>query len=232
MSIDKKILNEINRYKSINKYIMEQDVPPPAEPILPPPPGDPAAGAPPTDPAAAGAPPTDPAAAGAPPVEETPPPAPVDTTTDPDVEKIGDEKEGKKELEITDLVKSQKNVEDKQEEYFNNLFKSLQDLEEKLSNMDMIVNKLNDIEAKVEKYRTKTPEEKLELRSLDSGPFNQKLSQYFEDKQGDFEKQGREEYILTKDEVEDFSPSEVKKSFRNFEEGRDDEPNAFNQFKF
>jgi hypothetical protein len=222
MSIDKKILNEINRYKSINKYIMEQDVPPPAEPILPPPPGDPAAGAPPTDPAAAGAPP----------VEETPPPAPVDTTTDPDVEKIGDEKEGKKELEITDLVKSQKNVEDKQEEYFNNLFKSLQDLEEKLSNMDMIVNKLNDIEAKVEKYRTKTPEEKLELRSLDSGPFNQKLSQYFEDKQGDFEKQGREEYILTKDEVEDFSPSEVKKSFRNFEEGRDDEPNAFNQFKF
>jgi hypothetical protein len=228
MSIDKKILEEINRYKRINNYINEQEM---AE--LPPPPADAAAAAPtdapPTD--AVTPPPVD-AAAGAPPAESTPPPAPVDTTTDPDVEKIGDEKEDKKELDITDLVNSQKNVEDKQEEYFNNLFKSLSDLEEKLSNMDMIVNKLNDIEAKVEKYRTKTPEEKLELRSLDSGPFNQKLSQYFEDKQDDFEKQGREEYILTKDEVEDFSPSEVKKSFRNFEEGRDDEPNAFNQFKY
>lgn len=233
MSIDKKILEEIHRYKSINRYITEQE----AE--LPPPPGDPAAAAP-ADagipPADMGAPPVDPAAAGATPADAaagaTPPPAPVDTATDPDVEKIGGKEEDKKELDITDLVKSQKNVEDKQEEYFNNLFKSLSDLEEKLSNMDMIVNKLNDLEAKVEKYRTKTPEEKLELRSLDSGPFNQKLSQYFEDKQDDFEKQGREEYILTKDEVEDFSPSDVKKSFRNFEEGRDDEPNAFNQFKY
>jgi hypothetical protein len=232
MSIDKKILEEINRYKTINKYIMEQDVPPPVDDAgaIPPPPADAAAlPPPPGDPAAAGAPPAaDPAtAAGA-----TPPPAPVDTATDPDVEKIGDKEEDKKELDITDLVKSQKNVEDKQEEYFNNLFKSLSDLEEKLSNMDTIVNKLNDLEAKVEKYRTKTPEEKMELRSLDSGPFNQKLSQYFEDKQDDFEKQGREEYILTKDEVEDFSPSDVKKSFRNFEEGRDDEPDAFNQFKY
>ena len=224
MSVDRKIIEEINRYKSINKYIMEQDVPPPAEPALPPPPGDPVAEVP---------PPADPVAAGVPPAGATPPPAPVDTASDPDVEKIGDEKEeDKKELDITDLVKSQKNVEDKQEEYFNNLFKSLTDLEQKLSNMDMIVNKLNDLEAKVEKYRVKSPEEKMELRSLDSGPFNQKLSQYFEDKQDDFEKQGREEYILTKDEVEDFSPSEVKKSFRNFENGEDNEPNAFNQFKY
>ena len=232
MSVDRKIIEEINRYKSINRYIMEQDVPPPTDPALPPPAGDAELPPPPVD-AAAGAPPADPMAAGAPPAGATPPPVPVDTASDPDVEKIGDEKEeDKKELDITDLVKSQKNVEDKQEEYFNNLFKSLTDLEQKLSNMDMIVNKLNDLEAKVEKYRVKSPEEKMELRSLDSGPFNQKLSQYFEDKQDDFEKQGREEYILTKDEVEDFSPSEVKKSFRNFENGEDNEPNAFNQFKY
>jgi hypothetical protein len=226
MKIEQKILEEVRRYNNINRYISEQE--------LPPPPADPAAaGIPPADPAAvppadpAAVPPADPAAAG------TPPPSPVDTTTDPDVEKIGDEKEeNKKELDITDLVTSQKKVEDKQEEYFNNLFKSLQDLEQKLSSMDTIVNKLNDLEAKVEKYRVKSPEEKMELRSLDSGPFNQKLSQYFEDKQDDFEKQGREEYILTKDEVEDFSPSEVKKSFRNFEDGRDGDTNAFNQFKY
>jgi len=217
MSIDNKILEEIQRYKNINQYITEQEVPPPpaedpaaalppppdAGAALPPPPGAPA-------PDAGAAPPAPPAAGAE--------PQPVDVEADPDVEKVGDEKEKREELEITDLVQSQQNVEKKQEEYFENLFKHLEDLESKLGNMDSIVSKLNDLEAKVEKYRPKTPEEKLELRSLDSGPFNQKLSEFFEDKQGDLEKAGKNEYVLTSDEVEGFSPMEIKKSFRNFEQ--------------
>jgi hypothetical protein len=209
MRVDLKILNEIKRYNEINNYITEQDVPPPpADPgAVPPPPGDPGA-----LPPAEGAAPPPPAA------PETAAPQPVDVATDPDVEKIGDE-EGKakgEELEITDLVKSQKNIETKQEEYFDNLFKHLEELESKLSNMDSIVTKLNDLEAKVEKYRTKTPEEKLELRSLDSGPFNQKLSDFFEDKEIDLEKSGKNDYILTQDDVEGYSPIDIKKSFRDF----------------
>jgi len=224
MGIDNKILEEISRYRQINVYLTEQDVPPAEQPALPPPPD---AGAMPPAEGAMPPPPTD-AAAGAPP----PPPAqPVDPATDPDVEKIGDEKEDKEELEITDLVKSQKNVETKQEEYFDTLFKHLNDLEGKLSDMDMIVNKLNDLEAKVEKYRPKSSQEKLELRSLDSGPFNQKLSDFFEDKREDFEKTGKEEYILTKDDVEDYSPSEIKKSFRDFEQGRDDIEDNFQKIR-
>ena len=221
MNIDNKILEELKRYNKINQYIFEQDaalppppggeLPPPPEGALPPPPGG-------EVPPAGATPPT-------PPPTETP--QPVDTETDPDVEKIGDEKENKKELEITDLVKSQQNVEKKQEEYFDNLFKHLEDLETKLSSMDTIVNKLNDLEAKVEKYRTKTPEERLELRSYDSGPFNQKLSQFFEDKQDEFEKTGKDEYILTKDEVEDFSPTDIKNSFRNLEIGRENDLQKF-----
>jgi len=223
MRVDKKILEEIARYNSINKYINEQELPPPpADPAaagaLPPPPADPAAAGalppPPGDPAAAGAlppPPGDPTAVGG-------EPQPVDVAADPDVEKIGDEDENKKEVEITDLVKSQKNVETKQEEYFENLFKQLGSLEDKLSEMDGIVDKLNSLESKFEKYRVKTPEEKLELRSLDSGPFNQKLSDYFLDNQDKFEKTGKDEYILTKDDVEDFSSTDVKKSFRDFED--------------
>jgi hypothetical protein len=88
--------------------------------------------------------------------------------------------------------------------------------------MDTIVNKLNDLEAKLEKYREKSPEEKLQLRSLDSGPYSQKLSDFFSDNQDKFEKQGKDEYILTKDEVEDFSPHEIKKSFRNYEDENKD----------
>jgi len=225
MRVDTKILNEIARYSQINRYINEQDAPPPP----PPPPGDPAAGgAPPPPPPPGG--PTLPPAPGTDPTAEATPAQPVDTANDPDAEKVGGDKENKKDIEVTDLVKSQEKIEKKQEEYFDNLFKHLDELEGKLANMDQIVSKLNDLEAKVEKYRPKTPEEKLELRSLDSGPYNQKLSQFFEDKQEDLEKSGKNEYVLTQDDVEEFSPMEIKKSFRDFEE--DGEPSSFKEVKY
>jgi hypothetical protein len=212
MKIDIEILNELRRYNSINKYLNEQD----AGAELPPPPAD-AGAVPPAD-AMGAVPPAD-AMGAVPPVapEAEPIAEPIDVSSDPDVEKLDDKGKDNKELEITDLVKSQKNVEKKQEEYFEQLFDQLSNLENKLGEMDGIVDKLNGLEAKVEKYRTKTPEEKLELRSLDSGPFNQKLSTYFQDNEEKFDKQGRDEYILTQDEVEDYSPSDIKKSFRNFE---------------
>lgn len=232
--IDSRIINEIKRYREINGYIFEQDA---ALPPPPPPPADPMAGGmppppPPADPMAGGAPPPPGGdmAAGTPP---PPPAAPVDVANDPDVEKLGDKgEEGKKgkEIEITDLVKTQKNVETKQEEYFNNLFKHLTDLESKLSDMDNIMNKLNDLETKIEKMRPKTPEEKLELRSLDSGPYNQKLSDFFEDKMDDMEKSGKNEYVLTQGDVENYSSGDIKKSFRDF--GSDvPEPDAFKQVR-
>ncbi len=102
---------------------------------------------------------------------------------------------------------------DKQEEYFNNLFSQLETLQSKLGEMDQLVQKLNNIEIKVDKFKPKTPEEKLELRSLDSGPFKQKLSDFFEDKLPEMEKSGKNEYVLTADEVENYNPSEVEKSF-------------------
>jgi hypothetical protein len=223
MKIDIKILEELKRYNSINNYLLEQDAPP-ADPAAPPadpaaaPPADPAAAAPPADPAAAAPPP-----AGAPPAPAgvTAPTTPVDTTKDPDVEKIDKKNENKKEVDVTDLVKSNKNFAEKQDDYFKALFDQLSGLENKLSEMDSIVNKLNSLEAKVEKYRTKSPEEKMELRTLDSGPFNQKLTDFFEDKQDDFEKSGKNQYVITPDEVENFQPTEIKKSFRNFGEEED-----------
>ena len=223
MNIDKKILEELSRFNSINKYINEQELPPPPTDPLAGAPADPLAGAP-ADPLAGGTPPAGPAGTTPPPAPGTEP-APVDVETDPDVEKVGDES-GKEDLEITDLVKSQKNVEKKQDEYFEQLFGHLETLENKLGEMDEIVNKLNSLEAKVEKYREKTPQEKLELKTIDSGPFNQKLSDFFIDKQEDMEKSGKNEYVLTSDEVKDFSPNEIQKTFRDF----DDEQGIRNNF--
>ena len=228
MRIDLKILDEIQRYKTINRYINEQELPPPPGGEVPPPPGGelppPPGGEVPPPPSGEG---------GVSPAPPTAPPTPVDIDNDPDVEKIEDEGESKsekKEIEVTDLVKSQKSVEEKQEQYFDNLFQHLNDLESKLASMDEIISKLNSIESKVEKYRVKTPEEKMELRSLDSGPFNQKLSQFFQEKEDEFEDMGREQYIITPEDVESYSQPEIRKSFREFD-GIDD-PDKFNNSGF
>jgi len=221
MAIDQKILNEIARYNSINKYIMEQDAIPPApdEPAIPPAPD-----------AAAGAPPAPDAAAGATPPPPPPAAEPVDVTKDPDVEELSGEgdtgAEGEEgdteELDITDLVDSQKTMADKQEEYFENLFNQIKNMEEKLAEMDSLVQKIDLVDAKLEKYRPKTAQEKLELRSLDSGPYKQNLADFFKDKEVEMEKSGKNEYVLTRDEVENFSPSEIEKTFNEPMEDEDD----------
>ena len=223
MAISQTIIEELRRYNKINNYITEQEAG--ADPFAAPTEGDPNAALPPAPDAGATPPAPGADAATAP----TPEAQPIDVATDPDVEKVGDEgseETGTEELEITDLVKSQQNIETKQEEYFNNLFNQLNGLESKLKDMEGIFTKLNDIETKIEKYREKTPQEKLELRSLDSGPFNQKLSDFFVDKEQDIEKSGKNEYVLTTDEVEDYTPSEIKTTFNDYSE-----PNEFKQIK-
>jgi hypothetical protein len=120
---------------------------------------------------------------------------------------------GTEELDVTELVTTQKDISDKQDEYMETMFSKLEDLTSKLGEMDNILNKINDLETKVEKYRQKTPEEKLQLRSLDSYPYNQKLTDFFMDKQDEFEQTGKNEYVLTNDNVENYSESDIKKSF-------------------
>lgn len=215
MAIDKKIIEEIKRHNKINSYILEQDA------AL----GD----VPPAPDAAAPADPTlapDAAAPADPTLGDTAPAAPevIDTTTDTEVEKIdstgkseeSDSSSDTEELDITDLVNSQKSIENKQQEYFDMMFKQIENMQTKLNDMDQVFEKLNSMEEKIEKYRPKTAQEKLELRSLDSGPFNQKLSSFFDDKQEDMEKSGKNEYVLTSDEVEQIVPSEIKKTFDNY----------------
>ena len=215
MKVDIKILEELKRFNEINRYIIkEQELGdeggvPPAD-----------AGAPPAD---AGAPPAD---AGAPPADAGAPsggaeevPEPIDVENDPDVEEVDKEggDEETEEIDITDLVTSQKEIKDKQDEFMDNIFAKLDDLEQKLQHMDDIMNKINSLESKFDKYRQKTPEEKLMLRSLDSYPYNQKLTDFFDDKKEDLEATGKNEYVLTSDEVENFSPNEVKKTFNSYD---------------
>jgi len=220
MSLDRKILEELKRFNQINSYILNEQPEPPA----PPAPVDPAAAPGAEAPIGApegGAPPPPADAAGAPPAGGDVIPEPVDVENDPDVEEVGNEPEGgegeSEEIDITDLVTTQQEIQAKQDEFMDGIFSKLDDLESKLSHMDEIMDKISGLEAKIDKYREKTPEEKLMLRSLDSYPFNQKLTDFFDDKKDEMEETGKNEYILTSDDVENFSPNEVKKTFNIYD---------------
>ena len=103
--------------------------------------------------------------------------------------------------------------------YLQSLTDKLSNLEAQLTKMDSIASKINKIEQDI-----KTPEEKLELRSLDSYPFNTKLSDYWEEKSKDggyristgeeVSNGEKKEYVLTPEELNaDYSEEEIKNTF-------------------
>jgi hypothetical protein len=126
-------------------------------------------------------------------------------------------------INVTDIVNKVGDVEEKVVDSDDNLTKimdTISSLETKLGDMEQILSKIDDLENKIEKTMPKTPEQKLELRSLDSYPYNVKLDDFWKkDIPGyDIEKSNGEtfkkkELVLTQDEVDDYSDQEVRDSF-------------------
>ncbi len=141
-------------------------------------------------------------------------------------EETTDTEEGSnvEELDVTELVTMAKESGEKTETLeksigsqkgsIDSLISKLDDLEKKLNDMDSIVSSVQELETKFEKYRPQTQQEKLELRYLDSGPFNQKPADYWEEKTGEMAKQkDKHEYVLTQEEVDDYNDADIKKSW-------------------
>jgi hypothetical protein len=212
--LEKKLQEELNRYNAINKYgktmIMEQDAPPtdvppapdavaPTDVPPPPPAGDVATDLPPT------------------------PDMSMDTTSSPEMDST-------EEIDITDLVDMTKSIkkdlEDKQQDHgtivskMDDVFTKLGDLEQKLAQMDQVMAKIDQLGMEVQQIKPETPVEKLEMRSLDSYPFNEKPAEFFDHKQDEMRASGKNEYILTKDDVENYDPT-IMTSF-NPEEDKDE----------
>ena len=226
--LEKKLLEEVKRFNAINKYskkmIMEQDAPPPApeeDPLgdVPPPPaGD--AGAP-TD-----VPPPPPAGDMG---GDVPPPADDMGTPPMDEAGMGGDTE---EMDITDLVNMTKNIKNDLENNkqdnsavinkMDDVFTKLGDLESKLAQMDQVMAKIDQLGATVEANKPKSEVEKLEMRSLDSYPFNEKPQEFFAHKQGEMRASGKNEYVLTKDDVENYAPDALRSSFNPNEDQKDE----------
>ena len=218
--LEKKLLEEVKRFNSINKYgnkmIMEQDAPPPAdEPTDDPPPADE-----PTDV------PTPPPAGDM--SGDVPPPAgDMDAPPMDDAGMGGDTEE----IDITDLVNMTKNIKNDLESNkqdnsavinkMDDVFTKLNDLESKLAQMDQVMAKIDQLGASVEANKPKSEVEKLEMRSLDSYPFNEKPQEFFAHKQGEMRASGKNEYVLTKDDVENYPVDQIKTSF-NQEDQKDE----------
>ena len=213
-NLEKQLLEEVARFNAINKYttklMNEQGAPvedpstiePPAEGgELPPPPTD----------------------MGAPDAE-----MPTDAPLPTDVPAEGGDTE---EIDITDLVNMTKSIkqdlDDSKSENegvvskMDDVFSKLSDLQQKLSQMDAVMSKIDELGNKVETMREKTPEEKLEMRSFDSYPFNQNPQQFFAQKQGEMRQSGKNEYVLTKQDIDTYSPQTIKNTF-NPEQQEDD----------
>jgi hypothetical protein len=145
-----------------------------------------------------------------PPVEE-PPVAPL-----PAPEPIDDGVE----VDVTELVKGSEEAKKSADLAGHNtelLLQKLADLEARVGNMDKVTAKIDNLEKEIIS-RNPTPVEKLEMRSLSSYPYSQKLTDYWADKEGPYDVMGneakKEEYVLRQDDVDSsYSDSNIKKSF-------------------
>ncbi len=200
--LEQKLLQEVNRFREINKnaathyIIKEQD----AAPL--------------------------PAPTDAVPTELPPPPpggeaAPMDAAPLPDTPSSETE-----EVDVTDLVNMTKNIKNELEmskseqgnvmSQMDAVFTKLDDLESKLGNMDAILAKIDQLGSRVEEMKPQSAVEKLEMRSLDSYPFNEKPQEFFAHKQDEMRASGKNEYILTKSEVENYSKEHLANSFNPY----------------
>jgi len=201
MRLEKKLLEEVARFNQINKYtrklMKEQELP--AEPATDLPTGE-------TPPA------------------ETPPTGDMSAPTlPPPVDDSNTE-----EIDITDLVNMTKSIkndmDDTKSEHkgvitkMDDLFSKLDELESKLSSMDNIITKIDELGSKIEQVKEPTPQERLQMRSLDSYPFNQNPQEFFTQKQGEMRSSGKNEYILTKDDIENYSKETIKDTFNKQED--------------
>jgi hypothetical protein len=144
-------------------------------------------------------------------------------------DELDDEEGDVEEIDVTDIIKKSDEASDfakqaltvgqENGQFLKSLTDKLSNLESQLSKMDSIASKITKLEQDI-----KTPEEKLELRSLDSYPFNMKLTDYWEEKAskdknyrisgGETTVDGEEkEYVITPEMIDDLNPADIKASF-------------------
>ena len=137
------------------------------------------------------------------------------------------------EVDITELVKGNEETKssvDLLNKRTEDLFKQMEIIGKSVENMEMFNKKIEDLEKEI-KTRNPTPVEKLEMASLDTFPYNLKVTDYFASKGDSYEitdrpkigdkledEEDKQEFELTDDIINsDYNEQEIKKSFHNYD---------------
>jgi hypothetical protein len=135
-----------------------------------------------------------------------------------------------KEVDVTDLIKGQEEVTQKVDSFnqqMTALNQVLSNLESKINQMDDLVGKINSIETEL-KEMNPTQEEKLEMVSLNTYPYNVTLKDFWKDKldnvsslelkpksEDNTQDKEKEEVVfeLTDEVIDDYNTKDIEKSF-------------------
>jgi hypothetical protein len=126
------------------------------------------------------------------------------------------------ELDVTDIVtkaEEAKSAADSANEKLTSLLDKYDKLEQQITNIGQIGDKVETLSQELIK-RAPTPNEKMEMISLSSYPYNLKLTDFWADKTGQYDVTGKnekpKEYVLTKDDVDSgYSEMEIKNTFNS-----------------
>lgn len=144
--------------------------------------------------------------------EETEETEEIDVT---DIVKRADDAKGSAERAVTAAEQGKNMIQD--------LMSKFDSLQQSLSKIDMVANELNIIKSDLQSQK---PKQKMELRSLDSYPFNVKLTDYWDDEKlkdnyeitsgkpdGKSADGSVKVWKLDPEDVKDYSATDIKKSF-------------------
>lgn len=122
------------------------------------------------------------------------------------------------EIDVTDFVERGTELTQKVDTQVQTMSQQIDTLTQKLSTMDQLLNKIQQVEDEIHAMRPPKPIETLKLRSLDSYPYNQGIDDYWKQKEVEIEKLrnfnrvDNQEYVLTNDDVNNYSDIEIKDS--------------------
>lgn len=136
-----------------------------------------------------------------------------DIDIEPEVEADGDEVE----IDVTSIVQKADDAKASAEGAKAGTEEANTKMDALMSKFDELQTKMSSIESEIEK-RNPTPKEKLELRALDSYPYNTKLTDFWTDQDDyevglDGEEAEAEDLTLTSDDIDsDYNETEIKNS--------------------
>ena len=122
------------------------------------------------------------------------------------------------EIDVTQFVEKGTELTQKVDTQVQELTQQITMLAQKVGSMDSILGKIQQVEDQINAMRPPKPIETLKLRSLDSYPYNQGIDDYWKNKEieieklRDFNRVDNQEYVLTNDDVNNYSDIDIKDS--------------------